>query len=185
MMLARAGSTLRCAHTWMLNANAEQPSPVNTTAKSACPVTLPRPSSATSGTENAAIASSSTQVSDTTSNRFAHAPTCTNQIPNETAVTSVIASPKPSVGCAPVRRNNPMTASTTDTTTDEFGRRRYTTAATSGVNTAKRPVMKAEFEVVVCWRPRAPAPERTRGGARSTRPAVRDRQAPVLAEGLG
>src|SRR2546429_4952201 len=151
MMLARAGSTRRCAHTWMLNANAEQPSPVNTTAKTACAVTLPRPSSATSGTENVAIASSSTQVSDTTSKRFAHAPTCTNQIPKEKAVTSVIASPKPRVGWAPVRRNKPTTASTTDTTTDEFGRRRYMPAATSGVNTAKRPVMKAEFEGGQGW----------------------------------
>src|SRR2546423_6396146 len=146
MMLARAGSTRRCAHAWMLNANAEQANPVNTTAKTACAVTLPRPSSATSGTENAAIASSSTQVSDTTSKRFAHAPSCTNQIPKENAATSVIASPKPSVGCAPVRRNKPTTASTTDMTTDEFGRRRYTTAATSGGKTAKRPVMKGGLE---------------------------------------
>src|SRR3989442_4426837 len=148
MMLARAGSTRRCAHTWMLNANAEQPSPVNTTAKIACAVTSPRPSSATSGTENVAIASSSTQVSDTTSKRFAHAPTCTNQIPKEKAVTSVIASPKPSVGWAPARRTKPTTASTTDTTTDEFARPRYKTAPTSRRNTAKRPVMNAEFEAV-------------------------------------
>ena len=36
----------------MLNANAEHPSPVNTTANSACAVSSPRPSTATNGTAN-------------------------------------------------------------------------------------------------------------------------------------
>src|ERR671910_1803568 len=108
----------------MLNANAEQPTPVNTTANSACAVSSPKPSTATNGTANAASASNSTHVSDTTSNRFAHAPVCTNQIPKANAVTSVMASPNPSVGCAPVKRNSPTMASTTETTTDWLGRRR-------------------------------------------------------------
>ena len=145
---------MRCAHVVRLNATAEHPTPVRTIATTASEVSEPKPSMSAIGTDSAAIVASCTAVRRMVSTRSAYAPINTNQNPKSTAVTSVTASPKPSVGSAPVSRKSPSTDMPTATQIPARGAWRNAIDSMIGVVTANRPVMNAEFDVVVCCKPR-------------------------------
>ena len=70
-----------------------------------------------------------------------------------TAHPSVSALPTPIASDAPVSMKSPAADTTTAVTTRESGSRRVTSTSIIGVNTTNNPVMNAESDVVVRWRP--------------------------------
>ena len=62
---------------------------------------------------------------------------------------SVSASPAPMSNDAPVSKYKPNADTTTASSTRRSGARRVNTISISGVNTTNKPVMNAEFDVLV------------------------------------
>src|SRR6185369_2098065 len=123
--------------------------PVNTTATITEAVTSPKPFTRTTGTAHTAMNAICTAVNATGSKCCDNVAPRKIQIANINAQPSVSASPTPRLNDAPEIRNRPTAHTATPTSTLRVGARRVTTVSTSGVNTTNKPVMNAEFDVVV------------------------------------
>ena len=138
---------MRCAHADRLNAIAEQPMPVTTTAMTTIPVISPKPSNPAITAEPAPIVITCTRINANVSNPRVTSPVPISHTDHANAVTTVIASPKFISSRAPVSRKSPSTASTTAIITARRGFLRYRRAVRAGVNTTKGPCVRLAFDV--------------------------------------